>query len=184
MKSLVSTIDIHPQLLTKAILRPILRYTMLNQPGGYINKILRVDLTRSQMTEEQLEEATLRKYVGGTGLGAKYLYEEVPPGVGCFNPENSLIFASGPLSGTKVHGSSNLTVLGKGPLTNGATTSSVNGFMAAYMKFSGFDAVVIQGAAQKPVYLYLHDGVGELRDAGCLLDRDPVEIDEIIRGEL
>lgn len=157
---------------------------MINQVGGYKGKILKIDLTTGRMTEEQPEETILRKYVGGTGLGARYLYDEIPPGVDCFDAENCLVFATGPLSGTHVHGSSNITALGKGPLTNGATASMGNGFLAAYMKFSGFDAVVIKGAAQRPVYLYLHDGVGELRDASHLVNRDTIEIDQIIRREL
>ncbi len=157
---------------------------MSNQVGGYMGRVFRVDLSRGQMTEGRLEETTLRKYVGGIGLGAKYLYEEVPPGVGCFDAENRLIFAAGPLSGTQVHGSSNLVAMGKGPLTNGAAASMANGFLAAYMKFSGFDAVIVQGASPKPVYLYLHDGIGELRDASHLAERDTIEIDEIIRREL
>lgn len=157
---------------------------MLDQPGSYAGKILRVDLSRGQMTQEQLDEKTMRKYVGGTGLGAKYLYEEIPAGVQCFDAENRLIFASGPLSGTSVHGSSNLTALGKGPLTNGATASMANGFFAAYLKFSGFDAIVVQGAARKPLYLYLHDGIGELRNASHLVESDAIETDKIIRREL
>jgi len=155
----------------------------LNQLGGYIGKILRVDLTRFQITEELIEEAVFRKYIGGVSLGANYLYDGVPPRVSCFDPDNQLIFASGPLSGTQVRGSSNVTVVSKGALTNGAATSQANGFLAAYMKFSGFDTVVIQGAAQRPVYLYLHDGIGELRDASHLVDKDTIEIGTIIRKE-
>lgn len=149
-----------------------------------MGKLLRVDLTRGEMTEEHPEEATLRKYVGGISLGARYLYDEIPPGVNCFDPDNCLVFASGPLSGTKVHGSSNLTIMSKGPLTNGAASSQGNGFFAAYMKFSGFDAIVVRGVAQKPVYLYLHDGIAELRDASHLVEKDTIEIDETIRREL
>ena len=114
---------------------------MADQPGGYAGKILRLDLTRGRITQERLDDKVLREYVGGTGLGAKFLYEETPPGVQCFDPENRLIFASGPLSGTRVCGSSNITALGKGPLTNGATASMGNGFFSAYLKFSGFDAI-------------------------------------------
>ena len=73
--------------------------------NGYAGKILRVDLTSEKITEEELDEATLRKYVGGTSLGAKYLYDEVPAEAEWSSPENRLIFAAGPLSGTRVPGS-------------------------------------------------------------------------------
>lgn len=157
---------------------------MSNQPGGYTGKILVADLTRGQTTEERPDEATLRKYIGGTGLAANYLYREVPPSVDCFDPENCLIFAAGPLSGTKVHGSSNITAAGKGPLTDGATATMGNGFFAAYLKLSGYDAIIVRGASRKPVYLYLHDGLCKIRDASHLLDKDTREVDEAIRREL
>ena len=72
--------------------------------GGYAGKLLRVDLTSARLTEEQLDEAVLRKYIGGSGLGAKFLYEEVPPRVECFDPENRLILTSGPLGATRILG--------------------------------------------------------------------------------
>ncbi|MBI2831145.1 MAG: hypothetical protein HYX79_02695 [Chloroflexi bacterium] len=157
---------------------------MSSTPGGYAGKILRVDLTRGEMTGEPIEEATLRKHIGGVGLGAKYLYEEVPPNVKWSDPENRLIFATGPLTGTQARGSSNITAMGKGPLTDGAASSQGNGFFAAYLKLAGYDAIIVQGASRKPVYLYIHDGVTELRDASHLVDKDTVEIDETIRQEL
>jgi len=73
---------------------------LLQDRGGYAGKLLRVDLTSEKLSEERLDDATLRKYVGGAGFGIKYLYEEVPPGIECYDPENRLVFASGPLGGT------------------------------------------------------------------------------------
>ena len=75
--------------------------------SGYMGKILRVDLGREQISEESPDNETLRKYVGGTGLGVKYLYEEVPPGVGWSDAENRIMFFAGPFSGTRVSGSGN-----------------------------------------------------------------------------
>ncbi|MFC1945455.1 aldehyde ferredoxin oxidoreductase N-terminal domain-containing protein, partial [Chloroflexota bacterium] len=89
--------------------------------GGYAGRLLRVDLTRSKITEESLDESELRKYVGGAGIGAKYLYEEVPPEVTWSDPENRLIIATGPLSGTRIPGGGTWSVSTKGCLTNGAT---------------------------------------------------------------
>jgi len=85
--------------------------------GGYTGKILRVNLTDEQVTAESVDEITLRKYVGGTGLGAKLLYEEVPPGVEWNHSDNRLILAAGPLNGIPVAGSGTYSVVTKGALT-------------------------------------------------------------------
>ena len=152
--------------------------------GGYAGKILRVDLTNERVSEETLDEATLRKWVGGAGFGAKYLYEEVPPGVEWSDPQNRLIFATGPLGGTRVAGSGTFSVSAKGPLTNGATATQANGYLGAYMKFSGYDGIVIQGAAKRWLYLHLHDGTAELRDASHLVGKDVFDTEDAIKKEL
>ncbi|MFA7248161.1 MAG: aldehyde ferredoxin oxidoreductase C-terminal domain-containing protein [Dehalococcoidia bacterium] len=152
--------------------------------NGYAGKILRVDLTAETLTDETLDEATLRKWVGGVGLGAKYLYEEVPPGVEWDDPENCLIIASGPLGGTRAGGSGMISISTKGPLTNGATSTQANGFMGAYMKFAGYDAIVVTGQANRWVYLYMHDGVAELRDAAAVMGKDTWETEDAIKAEL
>lgn len=152
--------------------------------GGYAGKFLRVDLSARRISEEVLDEPTLRKYLGGTGLGSKILYEEVPPGVEWSDPRNRLILASGPLGGTSVAGSGTFSVVTKGPLTNGATSTQANGFLGAYLKFSGFDGIIIQGRADKWQYLYIHDGVAELRDASALVGKDTWETEELIKAEL
>ena len=122
---------------------------------GYAGKILRIDLTSGKKWSDDLDEATVKKWVGGVGLGAKYLYEEVPPGVEWSDPENRLIFTTGPLAGTDVPGSGTFNVMGKGPMTNLAGATQANGFLGAYMKFSGFDGVIFQGKSPKLVYLLL-----------------------------
>ena len=157
---------------------------VLNPIGGYAGRFFRVDLSEGEVTEEKLDEAMLRKYVGGTGLGAKFLYEEVPPRVGCSDPENRLILASGPFGGTKVAGSGTFSVVTKGCQTNGAVSSQANGFLGAYLKFSGADGLIIQGAAEKLSYLYVHDGKVEIKDAGYLAGKDTWEIKELIQEEL
>ncbi len=151
---------------------------------GYAGKLLRVNLTTEQITEETLDEATARKYIGGTGIGIKVLYDEVPPEVECADGKNRLIIASGPLGGTRVGGSGTFSAVTKGPLTNGAAVSQANGFFGAFIRFSGFDGVILQGAAKKWVYLYIHDGKAELRNASHLLDKDTWETEELIKKEL
>lgn len=155
-----------------------------NKVGGYVGKILRVDLTSECLTEEHLNEATLRKWLGGDGLGAKYLYEEVLPGVESLDPENRLIVTSGPLGGTSLQGSGTFSVVTKNCISGGASTSQANGFFGAFMKFSGFDGFIVQGSAKRWLYLYLHDGVAELRDASHLIGKDTVETEDLIRKEL
>ncbi len=152
--------------------------------GGYAGKLLRVDLTNARLSEERLDEAVLRKYVGGSGLGAKFLYEEVPPDIECFNMENRLILFSGPLGATKIPGGGTFSVSTKGCLTGMATSSQANGFFGAYLKLSGFDGIIIQGAAKKWTYLYIHDGKAEFRDASHLAGKDIWETDDLIKKEL
>lgn len=151
---------------------------------GYAGKILRVDLTNERVWAEDLDEATARQWLGGTGLGAKILYDEVPPGVEWNDPDNRLILASGPLAGTRVIGSGTYSVVTKGPLTNGATSSQANGYFGAYLKFSGFDAIVIQGQARRWLYLHIHDGMAELCEASYLRGKDTWETDDAIKEEL
>ena len=152
--------------------------------GGYAGKFLRVDLTRESIAEERFDEAVLRKYVGGMSIGAKVLYEEVPPGVGWSDPENRIIMASGPLGGTSVGGSGEIAIVTKGSLTNGAASTQAAGFFGAYLKFSGFDGIILHGAAERLVYLYIHDGVCEFKDASHLAGKDTFETDDIIHKEL
>jgi aldehyde:ferredoxin oxidoreductase len=151
---------------------------------GYVGKILRVDLSREKTSTEDLDEATLRKWVGGVGLGAKYLYDEVPRGVKWSDLENRLVWTSGPLAGSGVSGAATLNVITRGPMTNLAGSSQANGFFGAYLKFSGFDGLVFQGAAPRLVYLWIHDGEAEIRDARHLAGKDMWEVEDIIRQEL
>jgi len=156
---------------------------MSNLPG-YAGKILRVDLSSGTCRDEVWDEATTRKWLGGTGLGAKHLYDEVPPGVEWDNPENRIILASGPLGGTRVQGTGTFSVVTKGPLTNGATSSQANGHFGAYLKFSGYDAIVVQGVSPKLVYLLIDDGRAELRDGSHLAGADTWENEDRIKAEL
>ena len=150
----------------------------------YGGKYLRVDMTSGQVRTEQLDEETYRKHVGGSGYGARVLYDEVPPGVEWSDPENRLIVASGPLGGTRVNGSGTISVVTKGPLTNGAASSQANGFLGAFMRFNGFDGVIVEGAAASFQYLYIHDGQAELRDAEHLCGVDTWDMTDRMAEEL
>ncbi|MCW4021243.1 MAG: hypothetical protein NWF14_08460 [Candidatus Bathyarchaeota archaeon] len=152
--------------------------------AGYAGKFLRADLTREKATEVVFDEETLRKYIGGTGIGIKILYDEVPPETDWSSPENRLIFASGPLGGTRVGGSGTFSLVTKGALTGGATSVQANGLFGAYMKFSGYDGLIIQGAAKRWLYLCINRGEAEFRDAAHLLGRDTYETADLVKKEL
>ena len=152
-----------------------------NYQGG---RYLCVDLTSGRIWSDQLELATYRQTLGGAAYGAKVLYEEVPPGVAWSDPENRLVVASGPLGGTRVNGSGTVSVVTKGPMTNGAAASQANGFLGAYLRFNAFDGVVIQGAAERLQYLHIADGQAELRDAEHLAGVDTWEMIDLLAQEL
>ena len=151
---------------------------------GYAGKILRVDLSKRQISEEALDQAFLQKYLGGVGLGAYYLYREVPPAVKWSDPENRLILAIGPLNGLQMPGSGCFSVTTKGSLTEGAASSQANGFFGAYLKFCGYDGIVLKGKADGPVYLYVEEDKAELRDAASLKGKDTWETESLIKKEL
>jgi aldehyde:ferredoxin oxidoreductase len=122
--------------------------------------------------------------VGGTGLGAKYLCEEMVSGVEWSDPRNLMIWASGPLGGTRVSGSGTFSIVTKGPMTNLAVATQASGFLGAFLRFSGFDGIILEGAAPRWSYLYVHDGRAELRDAGHLIGQDSWELGENLAEEL
>jgi aldehyde:ferredoxin oxidoreductase len=152
-------------------------------PGGYAGQILRVDLTNERTWTQPLTPQDYRTYLGGVGIGTKILYEEVPPDVHWDHPENRLVLATGPLAGLPVWGTGGLTVVTRGAMTNGATSTQANGFFGANLKYSGYDAIVFQGHAKRWVYLYINDDVVELRDASHLLGKDTWEMQDALNAE-
>ena len=152
------------------------------QRKGYGGKYLRVDLSSGRIESEQLDEETHRDYVGGSAYGAKVLYDEVPPGTGWSDPDNRLIWTTGPLAGTGVAGAATINIMAKGPMTNLAGSTQANGFMGAYMKFSGFDGVIFQGRADRLVYLVLRDGEATIKDAQHLKGKDVADAIENIQN--
>lgn len=152
-------------------------------PGGYGGRLLRVDLTRGTVAVEQLDPATLRRRVGGTGLGTAYLLELVPPAVQWDDPENPVIIATGPLAGTKVSGTGTISCVFKGPMTNQAGATQANGYMGAFLKQNGFDGLIVRGRAARPTYLHVHDGTAELRDASHLWGLDTWRVEDALRAE-
>jgi len=138
--------------------------------GGYVGKILRVDLSKAKLTDEAPpDEKILRRYVGGTGLAMKFMYDEIPPSVGPDDPDNKVFFMSGPLSGTIAPSSSRhcvMTVNGSMPKSVGTGWSGGN--WCANLKQAGYDGVIVEGESKEPVYVWIHEGKAELKDAGHL----------------
>lgn len=154
------------------------------ESAGYMGAILRVDLDRGTLQTEPFPDDLRREALGGNSLGAKILYDEVPPRVAWDDPQNRLIFASGPLGGTRVPGSGTYSVVAKGPMTNLAGASQANGFFGAYLKFCGFDAIIFQGRAAGPVFLEIGDDGARLRDARALAGKDTLETEAALRDML
>lgn len=139
---------------------------------GYAGKLLRVDLSARRAWAQPFDEAYARKYLGGTGFGARMLYDEVPNSVTWDHPENRISLCTGPMAGSLSWGTSNMSVVTRGTLTNGATSTQANGFFGHAIKFSGWDGVIMQGQASEWVYLYVEDDHVELLPAGHLLGLD------------
>ncbi len=127
---------------------------------GFTGNILHVNLTTQTIEIEQPDEAFYRKYAGGSLMGLYYLWKNTPPGADALGPENTLVFATSAPTGLPVSGQSRCTATCKSPSSGGAADSQAGGFWPAELKYAGFDAIVIQGAADKPLYLWIKDGDG------------------------
>lgn len=133
--------------------------------AGYPDRIACIDLTARTVSYEPLCEADARKYIGGRGLGVKYVFDNGPR-VDADSPENLLCFMVGPLTGSLAAMSGRLCVVTKSPLTGTVTDSHQGGWSGARLRWAGFDGLLFRGRAQRPTYAYVEDGRVELRDAG------------------
>lgn len=149
---------------------------------GWNRKVLRVNLTAGTCTPEPLNMAWANDYLGSRGLGTKYLCEEIDPKVDPLSPENKMIMATGPLTGTMASTGGRYTVITKGPLTGAIACSNSGGFFGAEMKFAGWDMIIFEGRSPKPVYLFVENDVAELRDAAHLWGKTTWETEETIKA--
>ncbi len=152
--------------------------------GGYIQKLLSVDLTKRDFGVEYLSEEDISYYIGGSALGSRILYNEAPRGINPLEPLNPLIFLTGPLTGTGAPGCCLYSVISKSPLTSGLGESDSQGFFGSELKFSGYDGIIVKGKSDKPVYIWINRGKPELRNAEHLWGKDTYETEDIIRKEL
>jgi len=152
--------------------------------ASFHNKILRVNLTDGTTRVEEPGAVYFRRYLGGWNVIADVLLKEVPAGADPLGPENKLVFAPGVLTGLAVSGVSRNAVGAKSPLTGGFGAAEAGGNWGAQLKRAGFDALIVEGAAENPVYLWIKDGAVEIRDATHLWGQLTKETQTAIRAEL
>jgi aldehyde:ferredoxin oxidoreductase len=151
--------------------------------GGYVGKLLFVDLTKGTLETKALSEELARNFIGGYGIGARLLYDRMKPGVDPLGPDNILGLVSGPLNGTGAFFGGRYTVVCKSPVTGGWNDANSGGFFGPELKRAGFDGVFVSGASPKPVYLFIKDGKAEIRDARHLWGKDCTETEEALIQE-
>jgi len=152
--------------------------------NGYWERVLRVNLTNKTYKIENVPERIWKKFVGGSGFGAKVLLEEVPPKIDPLSPENKIIFAIGAMQALRVPGSGKWSVVTKSPLTKTFLDSAGTGHWAPLFKGCGYDALIIEGKSDIPVYLYITEDNLEFKDASHLWGKDTIETTELIKKEL
>ena len=150
--------------------------------NGWIGTILRINVATGSIRKENLDPAIAQKFMGGRGLGTYMMSREVSPAIDPLDPDNKLIFAAGPLSGTNAPASSHWNVVTKGPLTGTIAASSSGGMFGAMLKYAGYDALVVEGKAEKPIYIWIKDDNVEIRDAAQLWGKPTPETTEMIRA--
>jgi aldehyde:ferredoxin oxidoreductase len=148
---------------------------------GWTRKILRVNLTDGTVKTEPLNMDWAMKYLGQRGLATKYLVEEIDPKVDPLSPDNKMIFATGPLTGTAASTGGRYSVITKGALTNAIACSNSGGYFGAELKFAGWDMVIVEGRAPRPVYLTIINDECRIHDASAIWGTSVWDTDEWIK---
>ncbi len=146
-------------------------------------KLLRINLTTTQITKEDIPEEIYTKYIGGTGFIAYYLYKELDPKTEPLTPENKIIIASGPAQGTKIPITGRYVVGALSPLTDHFIDSHVGGFLGPELRFAGYDLIIIEGKADSPVYISIKDDLIEIKDAKHLWGEVSYKTEAQIRND-
>ena len=152
--------------------------------GGYTGKILRVDLSNRTFTEESLPVETACDFIGGAGFTVKYLFDEVPADCDPLGPENKLIYAAGPFTGTRIPCASRMAINAKSPLTGAMGVGLSGGHFPVELKRAGYDALIIEGVAEKPTYLWIKNGKVSFRSADDLQGLTSTDCQQVIKDEL
>jgi len=133
--------------------------------AGYCGKLLRINLSNREISKEDLDLELARKFVGGRGLGTYFMTQEVDPDVEPLSPDNKIIFAAGPLTGSAAPTAGRYMVVTKSPLSGTIASSNSGGFWGAELKRAGYDLIIVEGTADKPCYISIKDDAVEIRDA-------------------
>lgn len=152
--------------------------------NGFWNRLLRINLTDYQIEEESIPDELFEKFLGGSGLATKYLYEEVPARTDALAPENKIIFATGPFQGLPVPGSAKWAVVSRSPLTGTFAVSAAGAEWGVRLKRAGYDLLIIEGKSEKPVYIWINDHQIKIKPAEHLWGKDAIETVGLIRKEL
>lgn len=153
-------------------------------PYGYHGKILHADLTTGRLWTEEPDADFYRRYMGGSNFGLYYILKNMPAGADALGPQNVLTFMLSVVTGASFSGQSRMTVNAKSPLGGAIGDSQAGGFFPAELKFAGFDGIVVYGSSEKPVYLWVHDGQAELRDASHLMGLGSWDTETRLRADL
>lgn len=150
--------------------------------NGWMGKLLRVNLTDGTIKSERLNMNDAKLYLGARGLGTKIFMDEVDPRVDPLSPENKLIFLTGPLTGTFAPSAGRYEVVAKAPLTGTIGAANSGGYFGPELKFTGYDGIIFEGKAEKPVYLWINEGQAKLKSAEHLWGKDvPTTTDELLK---
>ncbi len=150
--------------------------------GGYVGKLLFVDLSSRKIRKEDLDYGMAREYIGGYGIGARLIYERQKAGVDPLGSENTLGFLAGPLTGTSLPVVSRYTVVGKSPLTGLWGDANSRGYFGPYLKMAGYDGIFFTGISDRPVYLLVADGKAEICEAADLWGKDTYETEDLLKA--
>lgn len=150
---------------------------------GYMGKILNVNLTTGSLDEDALDEKQCRDWIGGYGLGVRWLFDQIPAKIDPLGPQNVLGLLTGPLTGTPCITGNRWVAVCKSPLTNGWGDANCGGMFGPALKKAGYDGLLFYGSSDRPVYLWLDEGKAELRDASHLWGKDTNETEDTIKEE-
>ena len=151
---------------------------------GYVGRILEVDLSQRSTTQVPTAEYA-KRFIGGRGIAAKIYWDKASPQVKAFDPENHLIYITGPITGFTGLASSRWQVCGKSPAMDpeSFSYSNLGGSWGVWLKYAGYDGIVVHGASERPVYLFIHDGKTEIREAAHLWGQTAIEVCDALKAE-
>lgn len=150
---------------------------------GWTGKLIRVNLSDRTIKLEKLKMDDANLYLGGRGLGSKYLYDEIDPTIEPLSPENKLIFMTGPMTGTYAACAGRFNVVAKAPLTGTIGAANSGGHFGPELKFAGYDGIIFEGKSDSPVYLNINNDVIELKSAKYLWGKNVFETTDILQQE-